>query len=76
MVFYGLYPNRSLIHHYTYLYSPKSSIPQTYSIKISISIDPFLDKKMSEIIVNRKFYKKSRFIEFLIKKYIDENETH
>ncbi len=49
---------------------------ESKKIKISISIDPFLDKKMSEIIVNRKFYKKSRFIEFLIKKYIDENETH
>ena len=49
---------------------------ESKKIKISISIDPFLDKKISEIIVNRKFYKKSRFIEFLIKKYIDENETH
>jgi metal-responsive CopG/Arc/MetJ family transcriptional regulator len=43
-------------------------------VKISISIDPVLDKKVEDIIMKMKFYKKSRFIEFLIKKYIDENE--
>jgi metal-responsive CopG/Arc/MetJ family transcriptional regulator len=43
-------------------------------IKISISIDPFLDKKVNDIVIEKKFYKKSRFIEFLIKKYIDENK--
>jgi len=43
-------------------------------VKISISIDPVLDKKVEDIIMKMKFYKKSRFIEFLIRKYIDENK--
>jgi len=40
-------------------------------VKISLSIDPELNKKMDEII-KTKFYKKSRLVEFLIKKYIDD----
>jgi metal-responsive CopG/Arc/MetJ family transcriptional regulator len=40
-------------------------------VKLSISIDPELNKKIEEVIKN-KFYKKSRFIEFLIRKYIDD----
>ena len=43
-------------------------------IKISISIDPNLNKKVDELLKN-KFYKKSRFIEYLIKKYIEENDN-
>jgi len=43
-------------------------------IKISISIDPFLNKEVEKILES-KFYKKSRFIEFLIKKYIQENDN-
>jgi metal-responsive CopG/Arc/MetJ family transcriptional regulator len=43
-------------------------------VKISLSIDPKLNEKMEEIIKN-KFYKKSRFIDFLIKKYIEENKN-
>lgn len=42
-------------------------------IKISISIDPKLNRKIDDIIKN-KFYKKSRFIDFLIRKYIEEND--
>jgi metal-responsive CopG/Arc/MetJ family transcriptional regulator len=42
-------------------------------IKISISIDPILNQKVEKILKS-KFYKKSRFIEFLIKKYIEEND--
>ncbi len=42
-------------------------------VKISLSIDPKLNEKMDEII-KTKFYKKSRFIDFLIKKYIEENK--
>ena len=41
-------------------------------VKISLSIDPELNKKMDEII-KTKFYKKSRLVQFLIKKYIDDN---
>ena len=44
-------------------------------IKISISLDPFLDKKIAEMAINSKFYKKSRLIEFILKKYIDEEEN-
>ena len=43
-------------------------------VKISISVDPFLDKKIGEMAVDRKFYKKSRFIEYILKRYIDEEE--
>jgi len=42
-------------------------------VKLSISIDPELNKKIDEIIKNR-FYKKSRLIEFLLRKYVSENE--
>jgi metal-responsive CopG/Arc/MetJ family transcriptional regulator len=44
-------------------------------IKISISIDPILNKKVEKFIIDKKFYKKSRFIEFIIKKYIQENDN-
>ena len=40
-------------------------------VKISISIDPFLDKKIAEMAIDKKFYKKSRLIEYILKKYID-----
>jgi metal-responsive CopG/Arc/MetJ family transcriptional regulator len=43
-------------------------------IKISISIDPVLNKKVEEILKS-KFYKKSRFVDYLIKKYIEENDN-
>jgi metal-responsive CopG/Arc/MetJ family transcriptional regulator len=47
-------------------------------IKISVSIDPFLDKEIEEILIEKKFYKKSRLVEFLLRKYIEDNkkETH
>lgn len=44
---------------------------ETKKVKISISIDPELNNKIDEVIKN-KFYKKSRFIEFLIKSYFDK----
>lgn len=43
-------------------------------IKISITIDPVLNNKVDELMKS-KFYKKSRFIEFLIKKYLEENDN-
>jgi metal-responsive CopG/Arc/MetJ family transcriptional regulator len=43
-------------------------------LKISISIDPELNKKVEKII-EKRFYKKSRFFEFLIKKYIEDNDS-
>ena len=44
-------------------------------IKISLSIDPHLNKRAEQIAIEKKFYKKSRFIEYLIKKYIEENDN-
>ena len=44
---------------------------ETKKVKISISIDPELNNKINEVIKS-KFYKKSRFIEFLIKSYFDK----
>ena len=43
-------------------------------IKISVSIDPFLDKEIEEILIEKKFYKKSRLVEFLLRKYIEDNK--
>ena len=43
-------------------------------IKISICLDPKIDKMVEKIIIDKKFYKKSRFIEFLIKKYAKDND--
>jgi metal-responsive CopG/Arc/MetJ family transcriptional regulator len=43
-------------------------------IKISITIDPVLNNKVDELMKSN-FYKKSRFIEFLIKKYLEENDN-
>jgi|Laugrespbdmm15sd_2_1035082.scaffolds.fasta_scaffold141111_2 metal-responsive CopG/Arc/MetJ family transcriptional regulator len=43
-------------------------------IKISISIDPKLNQEIDELLKS-KFYKKSRFIEHLIKKYLEENDN-
>ena len=42
-------------------------------IKISLSIDPKLNNKIEEIVISKKFYKKSRFIEFVVNKYIQDN---
>lgn len=43
-------------------------------VKISISVDPFLDKKIGEMAIDRKLHKESRFIEYILKKYIEENK--
>ena len=43
-------------------------------IKISISIDPKLNQKIDELLKS-KIYKKSRFVEYLIKKYLEENDN-
>lgn len=44
-------------------------------IKISISIDPHLNNRLHELAISKKFYKKSRLIEYLVKKYIEENDN-
>lgn len=45
-------------------------------VKISISVDPILDKKIGEMAIDRKFYKKSRLIEHILRKYIDEQNIN
>ena len=43
--------------------------------KISISIDNDSNSKLEELTVEKKFYKKSRLIDFIIKKYLEENDN-
>lgn len=42
-------------------------------VKVSISIDPHLNRKLQKIAIDKKIYKKSRLLENIIKKYIEEN---
>jgi metal-responsive CopG/Arc/MetJ family transcriptional regulator len=59
-----------------YIISMNNKIPDDQKkVKISISVDPFLDKKIGEMAIDRKFYKKSRFIEYILKKYIEDNKS-
>jgi metal-responsive CopG/Arc/MetJ family transcriptional regulator len=61
--------------YFTDIIDMRHKIPEdAKKIKISISIDPILNEQVDELLKN-KFYKKSRFIEYLIKKYIDENDN-
>lgn len=53
-----------------------SKIPDnSKKVKISISIDYESNKKLEEITIDKKFYKKSRLVDFIIKKYIQENDN-
>jgi metal-responsive CopG/Arc/MetJ family transcriptional regulator len=42
-------------------------------IKISISIDSKLDEVLEKITIEKEFYKKSRLINFILNKYIEDN---
>ena len=44
-------------------------------IKISISIDYESNKRLEELTQKDEFYKKSRLIDFIIKKYLQENDN-
>lgn len=44
-------------------------------VKISISIDYESNVKLEKLTIDRKFYKKSRLIDFIIKKYLEENDN-
>jgi metal-responsive CopG/Arc/MetJ family transcriptional regulator len=44
-------------------------------IKISISIDYESNKRLEELTQKDGFYKKSRLIDFIIKKYLQENDN-
>lgn len=43
-------------------------------VKISISIDYESNEKLEKITMDKNFYKKSRLIDFIIKKYLKEND--
>ena len=47
---------------------------ESKKVNLSLTIDPDVDKILEKIIFDKKFYKKSRFVEFLIKKYAEEND--
>jgi metal-responsive CopG/Arc/MetJ family transcriptional regulator len=44
-------------------------------VKISISIDYESNVKLEKITIDKKFYKKSRLVDFIIKKYLKENDN-
>jgi metal-responsive CopG/Arc/MetJ family transcriptional regulator len=44
-------------------------------VKISISIDNESNKKLEKLTIEKKFYKKSRLVDFIIKKYLEENDN-
>jgi metal-responsive CopG/Arc/MetJ family transcriptional regulator len=44
-------------------------------VKISISIDSESNSKLEKIAIEKKFYKKSRLVDFIIKKYLEENDN-
>lgn len=44
-------------------------------VKISISIDHQSNVKLEKLTIDKKFYKKSRLVDFIIKKYLEENDN-
>ncbi len=44
-------------------------------VKISISIDSISNEMLEKLSIDKKFYKKSRLIDFIIKKYLKEEEN-
>ena len=44
-------------------------------VKISISIDNESNSKLDKLTIEKKFYKKSRLVDFIIKKYLEENDN-
>jgi metal-responsive CopG/Arc/MetJ family transcriptional regulator len=44
-------------------------------VKISISIDSESNSKLEKLTIEKKFYKKSRLVDFIIKKYLEENDN-
>lgn len=53
-----------------------SKIPDNKrKVKISISIDYESNEKLEKISIDKKFYKKSRLVDYIIKKYLEENDN-
>ena len=44
-------------------------------VKIYISIDNESNVKLEKLTIDKKFYKKSRLVDFIIKKYLEENDN-
>ena len=44
-------------------------------VKISISIDNESNGRLEKLTIEKKFYKKSRLVDFIIKKYLEENDN-
>lgn len=44
-------------------------------VKISISIDYESNVKLDKLTIDKNFYKKSRLVDFIIKKYLEENDS-
>ena len=44
-------------------------------VKISISIDKESNDRLEKLTIDKKFYKKSRLVDFIIKKYLEENDN-
>jgi metal-responsive CopG/Arc/MetJ family transcriptional regulator len=44
-------------------------------VKISISIDNESNVKLEKLTIDKKFYKKSRLVDYIIKKYLEENDN-
>jgi metal-responsive CopG/Arc/MetJ family transcriptional regulator len=53
-----------------------SKIPkENKKVKISISIDYESNVRLEELAIDKKFYKKSRLVNHIIKKYLEENDS-
>ena len=53
-----------------------SKIPkEDKKVKISISIDNNSNIRLDKLTIDKKFYKKSRLIDYIIKKYLEENDN-
>jgi metal-responsive CopG/Arc/MetJ family transcriptional regulator len=53
-----------------------SKIPEDKrKVKISISIDNESNVKLEKLAIDKKFYKKSRLVDYIIKKYLQENDN-
>jgi metal-responsive CopG/Arc/MetJ family transcriptional regulator len=44
-------------------------------VKISISIDNESNSRLEKLTIEKKFYKKSRLVDYIIKKYLEENDN-
>lgn len=73
-MYYSLLTFLLLFQKKNIIFMPK--IPEDKrKVKISISIDSESNIKLEKLTIDKKFYKKSRLIDFIIKKYLEENDN-